>query len=201
MDAQVVSDGLAISTNEETVLFISEPFSQSNAVAIDLFDELGFVDSIPMASLGSSVVGFSNVSLTTNSFLIGEVVDVNANLVIGVVVITVNPATHREQACKIVDGGHIQSDHVDDFPDADLDGDGKIEGQAELDILKDLLEGTMDDAGANNTKTDAATGRIAYWDPDTEVIVIYDPRPNKPGTAFKPTRNPPRDYFDSWPNV
>lgn len=55
----------------------------------------------------------------------------------------------------------------------------------------------MDDAGANDKKT-APDGRKAYWDDEEDIIVIYDP--NGPGTAFKPTSNPPRDYFDKWPN-
>jgi len=149
----IVAEGY--SSSNSTFVVTDDDVTFSEPVVVGMYDANGFVDNVTLFSLdeGEGAIGFSNSAFPLGTVLVGQMLPANGNELGSTVIIVMDPPTHREQACKIVDGGHIQSDHADDFPDADTNGDGEISGETETDILKDILEGIMDDAGANDKKT------------------------------------------------
>lgn len=49
----------------------------------------------------------------------------------------------------------------------------------------------------SDAKDDESTGREAYWDDATKVIVIIDPNHAEGGTAFRPSEG--KQFFNEWP--
>lgn len=64
------------------------------------------------------------------------------------------------------------------------------------DDLADLISQILADPDAVK---DGPGGKVAFWDDETETVVIYDPSGADDGTAFQPDEGV--DYFENlWPN-
>ena len=111
----------------------------------------------------------------------------------GALIVVPADPTREEMIDAIIKGGHPQQ-HPDDWDEADLNNDGKIEGETETEILEGLIDQVMDDAEAAGDKKDLERGRKGWYDKDSGRIVIYDPK--GPGTAFIPDN--PSEY---WKNL
>lgn len=103
----VIAEGY--SNSGSTFVFTDDlvPFTES--VVIDVYDSVGFVDTVTLYSLGGGegAIGFSNFTFAPGTVLLGQANSQEGNPSATTVVILVDPPTHREQGCKIVDGGHI----------------------------------------------------------------------------------------------
>ncbi len=97
----------------------------------------------------------------------------------------------EEMIDDIIAGGHPQQ-HPEDWDEADLNGDGKIEGETEIEILESLIDQVMDGGEAAGDVKDLERDRKGWYDRDSGRIVIWDP--NGPGTGFIPDN--PDDYWD-----
>jgi len=60
--------------------------------------------------------------------------------------------------------------------------------------LANFINGIIGKADAATTRQ-LSNGRVAFWDPDTGVVVIIDPRSPDLGTVFRPRQG--RNYFDN----
>lgn len=91
----------------------------------------------------------------------------------------------EEDIAEKIASGHAWDDHV-----ADSDGDlnGEFDSQEEFaQEIKDIIENPDDHARLKD-------GREAWWDDQSETIVIHDPKNPDKGTAFRPDIG--KEYFN-----
>ena len=92
----------------------------------------------------------------------------------------------------LIAGGHAQQ-HPQDWSAADLDGDGRIENEDELEVLGGLISEAMQAAADAGDVRYFSRGRTGWFDRQTGRVVVHDPL--GPGSAFIPDE--PEQYWNS----